>query len=215
MNFTDFLNWIIDENERVSPYQLLVACPFTEDSEILNYELIAPYFAIFSKSRPTECRNFLQYHFDNYEADKADFIWFIENTFIQENYYSNVYGVDKYDIGSLLKAPIMKVINTWIEEKRIELNIGMTEQEVNKIKWKGPPSVFGYLFLELVHNGFIEAPPLHNGEINYSGLARLFFEHFDIETTLGNLSKEMNPGKNSLSNTKRAKFTIPDKSVLA
>jgi len=91
-----------------------------------------------------------------------------------------------------------------------EPNIGGAKTE--KIKWLGTPSLFGYLFLELVKHGFIE-PPLYNGDPNYTGFARLCFQYFDIDTTPGNLIKEMNPEKNTLSDTKRLKF--PDLSELA
>ncbi|MCX6234985.1 MAG: hypothetical protein NT175_09745 [Bacteroidetes bacterium] len=78
-----------------------------------------------------------------------------------------------------------------------------------KIIWKGTPSVFGYLFHELIAKGFIE-PPLHNGEINYTKCARLCLKYFDIKTTEGTLINMINPEKCNLSETKKAKFTIPE-----
>lgn len=102
-----------------------------------------------------------------------------------------------------------------------EINNQAPGQSFDKIKWKGTPSQFGYLFLQLVEKGYIE-PPLYNGDPNFTGLSRLCFQFFDIETTPGNLTKEMTPGtpkkgndKNTLSQTKRAKFTIPNLSDLA
>lgn len=79
----------------------------------------------------------------------------------------------------------------------------------NKLKWKGTPASFGYLIFELAKKGFIDFP-LHNGEINPTGLAKKCYQLFDINTTESNLIKEMNPNKNSLSDTKRAKFSIPN-----
>lgn len=93
-------------------------------------------------------------------------------------------------------------------------------QKMGKIKWKGSTALFGYLFLELIKYGYIE-PPLRNGETNYSAFARLCYQYFEVSnkrgelTTLENLEKELNPNKCSLSDTKRAKFTIPDLSDLA
>jgi hypothetical protein len=78
--------------------------------------------------------------------------------------------------------------------------------KIERIKWKGSPALFGYIFSELVKNGFID-PPLFRGDPNYAGLAKLCFQYFNVnETTIENLIKEMNPKKNSLSDTKRAKF---------
>lgn len=84
----------------------------------------------------------------------------------------------------------------------------------NQVTWRGSPSQLGYLFLELVKAGFIE-PPLYGGEYNYTGLAKFCFNNFKVNTTQENLIKEMNPLKNTLSDTKRSKFTIPDLTDLA
>ena len=78
-----------------------------------------------------------------------------------------------------------------------------------KIKWNGSPSLFGYLFFELADKGHFNFP-LHNGEINPTGLAKQLYEMFEIGTTKENLIKEFNPNKNSLSLTKRQKFQIPE-----
>jgi hypothetical protein len=78
-------------------------------------------------------------------------------------------------------------------------------EPLQKIKWKGSPAQFGYLFTELVKNDFLETP-VHNGEPNFTGFAKQCWEHFEINTTLENLIKEMNPKKNTLSDTKRIKF---------
>ncbi len=86
-------------------------------------------------------------------------------------------------------------------------------KDINKIKWLGSPSIFGFLMTELVKRGYIE-PPLRNGESNYAGFAKLCYQYFDIDTTQENLIKEMNPGKCTLSDTKREKFTIPELSDL-
>lgn len=74
---------------------------------------------------------------------------------------------------------------------------------LKKIKWNGSPALFGHLFSEFGANDFIQVP-VHNGEMNVSQYARDLWEHFEIDTTLGNLTKEL--GNSSLSDTKRAKF---------
>ena len=108
-----------------------------------------------------------------------------------------------------------QTILEWVNEKLVDLKNSVKPSPSNeKIKWNGSPSQFGFLISSLVKKGFID-PPLYNGETNFSGLARLCYDYFDIETTIGNLTKEVNPEKNSLSNTKRSKFDIPDLSDLA
>jgi hypothetical protein len=84
-------------------------------------------------------------------------------------------------------------------------------KEKGKLKWKGAPSQFGYLFLELARQGFIELPST-NGEASYRKYSQTCFEMFEFEnkTTAQNLEKEMNPGKNTLSDTVRNRFIIPD-----
>lgn len=79
----------------------------------------------------------------------------------------------------------------------------------DKIKWLGTPSQFSYIFSELANNGFIEYP-IHKGEISPTRLARLCFSNFGIETTENSLITEFKNGS-SLSETYRAKFTIPEK----
>lgn len=107
-----------------------------------------------------------------------------------------------------------QTILEWVNEKMAYLKENAKPAPINeKIKWSGTPSQFGYLMNCLVKKGFID-PPLYNGETNFSGLARLCYDYFDIETTIGNLTKEVNPEKNTLSETKRAKFNIPGLSDL-
>ncbi len=79
---------------------------------------------------------------------------------------------------------------------------------IKKIKWHSSPSIFGYLFLELAKCGFIEFP-LHNGEPNLTGLANQLLDHFEVNGSKQTIINELNPQKQSLSETKRAKFQIP------
>jgi hypothetical protein len=114
-----------------------------------------------------------------------------------------------------ISDPRRKTIIDWIDAKKNEIKNEVQQvQPLKKIKFNGTPSQFGYIFLELIKHGHVE-PPLHNGEPNYAAFARLCFDYFDISTTLGNLTKELNPSSNKLSDTKRAKFSIPDLSDLA
>jgi len=121
--------------------------------------------------------------------------------------YNDTTEIDWVNL-EIKRLEIMKELSRETEKDR-----GAEVPILKKIEWKGSPALFGYLFTELVKNGFIE-PPLYNGEPSYSGLAKLCFQYFNVnETTLDNLKKEMNPNKNTLSETKRAKF--PNLSDLA
>jgi len=104
---------------------------------------------------------------------------------------------------------IMKVIHEL--EKKFNLKAKKVTQS-KKLKWKGKPEQFGFIFLELAKNGYIEIPA-NNGEASYSKYAKTCFDIFDFEsdTTLENLKRAMNPDKNRLSETNRKKFSIPSK----
>lgn len=86
---------------------------------------------------------------------------------------------------------------------------------LERIQWKGSPEVFGYVFTELVKNGFIELPT-HAGNGSYSKLAKLCYQYFNVNnTTIKNLERVLNPKKNFLTEPKREKFQIPNISDLA
>lgn len=150
---------------------------------------------------------FLSYHFQKYAEKRGNgflFLLIIEEV-IKEN--------------PLLSEAREQTILEWITNQKKEVtNSNQNNRQIpnsqNKVTWLGSPSQLGYLFLELVKAGFIE-PPLHAGEYNYTGLAKFCFNNFKVNTTQENLIKEMNPLKNTLSDTKRSKFTIPYLSDLA
>ena len=107
---------------------------------------------------------------------------------------------------------INEEIDFW--KKRDESEEDLTTIEVEKkIKWKASPSIFGFLINELINNNYLE-PPFKGGQYNYTGLAKLLYKYFEIETTQDNLIKELHPNKTTLSDTKKAKFTIPKASDL-
>jgi len=107
----------------------------------------------------------------------------------------------------------------WLENRKAELVTSASKKPLEKIRWLGKPSQLGYIFSQFVEKGFIELPT-SRGDGSYAKLAKLCFDYFDVRnekgqsTTLGNLEREFNPNKNSLSNSIRGKFEIPDKSAL-
>lgn len=100
------------------------------------------------------------------------------------------------------------------EEKKNPKNKGKIQLE--KIKWTGKPSQLGYIVSQLAKHSFIELPTTR-GEGSIAGLAKLFYQYFDVRndkgepTTLENLIKEFNAEKNTLSDKSRARITIPEK----
>lgn len=166
-----------------------------------NFEYTERIFEFLDSDLMTVIR-FLEHHFTRYHeknGDKRSFLFFIQEM------------LPKF---KQLTESRKNTVLAWLDEKRYEIKNNLKSTHIDmKITWNGSPAQFGYLFLELVKHGFIE-PPLYNGEMNYTGLSRLCNNYFDIETTSQNLTKEMNPEKNTLSDTKRAKFTIPNLSDL-
>ena len=64
-----------------------------------------------------------------------------------------------------------------------------------------------------MQKGFIASPITH-GELSIKKLAKVCFEVFETKSTIQNIERELNPSKNSLSDTKRNFFKIPNVSDL-
>ncbi len=79
-----------------------------------------------------------------------------------------------------------------------------------KLKWSGTPAQFGFIINELIGKGYLEKP---TGSYNKD--AEFYLSIFNIETTPGNLSNEVNLNKNSFSANNAGKFTIPFKDKLS
>ena len=84
-----------------------------------------------------------------------------------------------------------------------------TLKKDNLIKWKSSPSHFGYIINELINKGYFDNLPKHNGETNYSAIARLFSTIINFDTSEQILLKSFNPNDEKMSDTKKAKFDIP------
>ncbi len=63
----------------------------------------------------------------------------------------------------------------------------------NKIKWKSSPIHFGYLINELINKGYFDNLPQHNGETNYSEIARVFSSIIDFDTSEQVVQKSFQP----------------------
>jgi hypothetical protein len=201
MYLIDCFTWRYSNEKETSPFQLVIK---PGEREEFRRHQIDRSFSIFfvNVEPPSKIGDFLNFHYDNYPGNKIDFIDCISSR--------SDWGKENDHPGTRIR---MGKVLQWIETKRKELMAEVTEpgNPVKKIKWKGSPSVFGYLFLELVKKGFIDPPP-YNGEPNFAELSRLCFQYFDINTTPENLKKALNEKSNQLSDTNRAKFRIPESS---
>lgn len=96
----------------------------------------------------------------------------------------------------------------WLKRKLDKISVAKNSTTLEKIKWNCSPAVMGYIFSEFVRQNFI-APPLHNGEVNFTRLAKLCWQYFDISSNSEDyFIKQFR--ESSLSETKKKKFTIPD-----
>lgn len=73
----------------------------------------------------------------------------------------------------------------------------------DRIKWKGKPSQFGFFVLELIGKGWIELPTK-----SHNKSAEFLLKLFDVDTSKGNLSKEINIDRNSLTIDSQGIFKI-------
>ena len=146
--------------------------------------------------------------------EEEKFLFFLENEDAILNYSLDFDG-DKIrlfkDGGNPEKKNIYKqklVQLRKIYESRFKAN-EPTNQKPKKLKWLGKPSQFGFIMNLLAESGFIEIPKT-NGEPSYTKFAEFCMFNFDLDTTPKNLAKEINPGKNTLGETNRKKFKIPN-----
>ena len=86
-------------------------------------------------------------------------------------------------------------------------------EDLSKLKWVGKPSQLGFIISSLVDLGYIEAPIRTNGETNYTQLAKLVKETFNLNTTEATLSKYLNQdsekGQETVRRFNENSFNIP------
>jgi hypothetical protein len=134
---------------------------------------------------------------------------------IKSIYFDGINKEFKPSIDTIDKIDIDKTKTSTTEEsiEIDELNKIKIKEDINsvvndKIKWKGKPSQFGHLILELIGKEWIELPTK-----SYNKSAEFLLNLFDIDTTKGNLSKEINPnetGGNSLTPDSQSFFKVKD-----
>lgn len=147
--------------------------------------------------------------------DGEKHIW-LENTIsILEiglsNEISNLKGFKK-DIHQDAKDECNKAI-LWLKNKLLTDNSGDVRNEklvlsIDKIKWLGSPSQFGYIFGQLVDNGFIEMP-ISKGRPTFAAFAKICMKVFEIDTTIETLEKEISLKTNNLDPSSKKVFKFP------
>jgi len=108
-----------------------------------------------------------------------------------------------------LIKPICEVLNVMHEAQKDNNSI-----EFKQLEWTANPSTLGFIIGELVQKGYINAPKLSSGDINYTALAEQVLVSFCGEPSkVGKqetIRRALNPESDKgLSNTNKDKFRIP------
>ncbi|KAA0990481.1 hypothetical protein [Dyadobacter aurulentus] len=123
----------------------------------------------------------------------------------------------RYLIGMAHIIDTAYVIHTSVDIKGVESSAEPANRLFNsheKLRFLCRPSVAGFIIQQLINNGYIEAP-LYSSEWSYRKTAKISWSVFDFgSTTIANLEKEISLDGNSLSELKKAKFSIPPYSDL-
>ena len=223
-----FFKYVVLQENSCSDYDLIVQAdyPNVKDlddkelealltdyrSEIDNkflYNLIFKYYS--------EYQDFLEYHYEQYKGNKFDFLRYLEiiinglkkmdnDDLFGKGYVDELLEQTNGDIGYLLEVRV-GAIQDWIGHKKdfiINEPLGNLEQVI----WKGTPSQFGHLFLELAKQGYIEIPKRAKID-SYKKYAEICYKYFKIDGKRSTLIKEMNPNTNSLTYANKILFQIP------
>lgn len=149
------------------------------------------------QGRDLKLIEFLEFHLmDTFKNDFKEYRPFLESV------------CRKYK--DFLVGDYSESIESYIQTKENE-TAATTVSKVEKLVWTGKPSQFGHVFLELASKGYIDLPST-NGQGSYGKFARICWDLFDFDpaTTPGNIEKQLNPEKNDLSLSNKAKFSIPE-----
>ena len=183
----------------------------------VNPTISETYEDILYYGSPSHVYGFLDFHYEQFNEGSTrehrglDFLYFV-----QEHLDINAKHelIDENGQVSIITTPIAEsrktLIREWIAEKRKVLKDApnVTQDTKEKIKWNGSPEILGFLFLELVRKGYID-PPLFHGKPNFTGLSRLVWQSFELDSTPGNLDRALNESNNQLTDYKRDRLKLP------
>lgn len=125
----------------------------------------------------------------------------------QEQHFILDIQIDFYCYAAMLEAEkmISFLESNYVNNQKSSENI--------KLKWIGKPSQLGFIIANLVDLGYLEAPLHKDGEINFTQLAKLVIETFEIESTENTLSKYLNlnseKGQETIRKFQNNNFSIP------
>jgi len=188
---------------------------FSDNKFISSDKLDEIFISTLYKQNFMEIKDFLDFHLANYDGDKLSFLR--KTKYAIDQYFahgSTLYFKEDYSIQPHIDNPKTKEINSWFEKCNQEYDMTIDKISREKLKWVGTAAQFGWVFLELAKQGFIELPKT-GGQDSYTKYARYCYDAFDIDTTPRNLIKEMNPRSNSLTFANKKGFKIPDRSDLS
>lgn len=206
---------LIDEQKEA--YKL--CCEYTRRRPIKSFELLKEWFNNDFEKKKEE---FIKTSFETSPETMLQFeieITQKEIEYINREYFGiyppNAVNKVAQRLGERLikKNPIhITVYLKWLKE-RVEVLSNQkndVEPTANRIKWNSSPYHFGFIINELINKGYIGNTPMHNGETNYSEIARMFGSIIDFDTSDQNLTKSFNPNNEKISETVKSKFTIPE-----
>lgn len=192
--FTDYLKSEIKENllilpaEKINPYldfieDKISSTPYFTTNPIVIDKWITKYNATTLEFPYLENKeiNFFITKSINFH------LWNDEDRALMESIQ-----LDFYYYAAMAEAHI---IIDFIVSKRnnsISKPMEVNTENTQKIKWIGKPSQLGFIIGKLAELGYIETPERQTGDINYTQLAKLVKNTFDVETTEATLSKYLN-----------------------
>jgi hypothetical protein len=101
------------------------------------------------------------------------------------------------------------------EIKRLKMELVLSKKpDSDKLVWLRKPSEFGYIFFQLIENGFIQDPS--GFKMSPKGIAEVLLEHFDFEqgTTIQTLTKALTNDPANLGDKTFEKLKFPHSAQL-
>lgn len=201
-----------DSEHKLAKHQYQNDCVFI-DTIFHGYKLHPMYSEKERAENGIDYTGFLDHELFNWENDKLDWIDHTIQLFIRMREEWNAREED-YQKNDLLE---FEEALQWLNDKQEEYlnkvgSINNSSNKIEKIKWLGSPSQFGYLFLELERKGFIEFPKT-GGIISHKKFAEICFKVFEIKGKLSSLVKECT--KSSLTPANKDDFKIPERKKLS
>lgn len=159
MYYSDFLSWGYETQNQANPFQFIIKNYglfdnhkeyFISDENlklisVIEDQLTQKYFYFLGINTPSTNVSFLEYHYSQFQGNKIDFLWFIENSFAHPPFLASDYGSFNSEVQHYWKKVNLphnkKPLLEWIEKKRSELTGEKPQTETKKRK---PPTLNEY-----------------------------------------------------------------------